>query len=72
MNIYSVRYSVIDSPDDRTKTAIVIIGERDYNSHNGIKRTIADDLVLNTDDIEIYNIIAIREIMGENQVIHTV
>ena len=72
MNIYSVRYSVIDSPDESVKSAIVIIGERDYNTPDGVKRTIADDLYLSANDIEIHNIIGIHEIMGENQVIHTI
>lgn len=72
MNIYSVRYSVRYSPDEFIKSVIVIIGDRDYHSRGGIKRAIADDLILSANDIEVHTITAVREIMGENQVIHTV
>lgn len=72
MNIYSVRYSVVDSPDESVKSAIVIIGDRDDNNRTGIKLAIASDLALCAADIEIHNIVAIREAMGENQVIHTI
>lgn len=72
MNIYSVRYSIINSPDESVKSAIVIIGDRDDNTPFGIKMAIACDLLLREYDIEVYNIVGIREIMGENQVIHTI
>lgn len=70
MNIYRIFYNVIDGADDRTKSAIVIIGVRDENSPYGIKLALADDLLLKPDDIDVTQVVSVRESMGENQVIH--
>ena len=72
MNIVKVRYSVINSPDESVKAAIIIIGDRDFESLLGIRIALADDLSLMVNDIELHNLVRVNEQMGVNQVIHVI